>query len=152
MSNLKFEIKDENLMTVRVINTVDNTYITLPRARTVSFSALSHQWVILCDFTLESETEEENIVSFRYDTAVYKVECERVYGESPVMQKCMVQSSESFEECRIITKLEGYNDYLVVTENGVVCHAIFNPIVGAYYADDCYATEGKKKNTRKGVC
>ena len=64
MSTLKFEIKDENLMTVRVINTVDNTYITLPRARTVSFSALSHQWVILCDFTLESETEEDNIVSF----------------------------------------------------------------------------------------
>lgn len=150
MSILKFETKDENLMTVKVINTMDNTFITLPRAASVSFSALSHRWVILCDFTTKDDTEE-NIVSFKYDTAVYKVECERTYGDSPVLQMCMVQSSESFEECRIMTKL-GDNDYLAVTKNGVVCHAIFNPFVGTYYADDCYTTEGKKKNTRKGVC
>ena len=151
MSILKFETKDENLMTVKVINTMDNTTITLPRALTVSFSAVSHHWVILCDYTTADETEKENIISFKYDTAVHKVECERVYGDSPVLQMCMVQSSESFEECRIMTKI-GDNDYLAVTKNGVVCHAIYNPIVGAYYADDCYAVMGNKRNKRKGVC
>lgn len=33
----------------------------------------------------------------------------------------------------------GDNDYIVITEDGVKCHAIFNPFVGCYYADDKYA-------------
>jgi len=31
------------------------------------------------------------------------------------------------------------NDYIVITEGGVKCHAIFNPFSGLYYADDIYA-------------
>lgn len=34
----------------------------------------------------------------------------------------------------------GDNDYIVhVQYNGKKCHAIFNPFVGCYYADDVYA-------------
>lgn len=40
-------------------------------------------------------------------------------------------------EIEILQKV-GDNDYIVLA-NGIKCHAIFNPFVGAYYADDIYA-------------
>lgn len=43
-------------------------------------------------------------------------------------------------EMREITVLKkvGDNDY-IVEYNGIKCHAIFNPFVCEYYADDVYA-------------
>lgn len=50
----------------------------------------------------------------------------------------MIHSKEARGEMQILKKV-GDNDYLVVTEDGVKCHAIYNPFVGMYYADDLYA-------------
>ena len=49
----------------------------------------------------------------------------------------MVHSKEKREEVEMLEKV-GDNDYLVRTENGVKCHAIFNPFSWLYYADDIY--------------
>lgn len=37
----------------------------------------------------------------------------------------------------LLTKI-GDNDYLVKLPSGTVCHAIYNPFAGCYYADDVY--------------
>lgn len=49
----------------------------------------------------------------------------------------MVHSKEKREEVELIEKI-GDNNYLVKTNDGVECTAIFNPFVGIYYADDIY--------------
>lgn len=49
----------------------------------------------------------------------------------------MVHSKEKREEVEFIKKI-GNNNYLVETNDGVKCTAIFNPFVGIYYADDIY--------------
>ena len=41
------------------------------------------------------------------------------------------------EEVEILSKA-GDNDYIVRTQNGVLCHALFNPFTGYYFADDLY--------------
>lgn len=50
----------------------------------------------------------------------------------------MIHSKEAKGEIQLLRKV-GDNDYIVVTEDGVKCHAIYNPFVGMYYADDKYA-------------
>ena len=37
-----------------------------------------------------------------------------------------------------ILETVGNNDYIVLTPNGVKCHALFNPFTGYYFADDLY--------------
>ena len=32
----------------------------------------------------------------------------------------------------------GDNDYIVLTPDGIRCHALFNPFTGFYFADDVY--------------
>lgn len=49
----------------------------------------------------------------------------------------MVHSKEQREEVELIKKI-GDNNYLVETNDGVKCTAIYNPFVGIYYADDIY--------------
>lgn len=48
---------------------------------------------------------------------------------------------EDFVLCEMLRKV-GDNDYLVRTPAGITCHAIFNPFVCLYYADDVYRVEG----------
>lgn len=50
----------------------------------------------------------------------------------------MIHSKNKIETVELLRKI-GDNDYLVITKDGVKCHAIFNPFVGIYYADDKYA-------------
>ena len=54
------------------------------------------------------------------------------------MQEAMIHSKSARGMVEIIRKA-GDNDYIVKTEDGIVCHAIFNPFVGLFYADDKYA-------------
>ena len=35
-------------------------------------------------------------------------------------------------------KWSGDNDYIVLTPDGIRCHALFNPFTGFYFADDVY--------------
>ena len=43
----------------------------------------------------------------------------------------------------------GSNDYIVRTPNGILCHALFNPFTGYYFADDVYRiVPGKKEDTQ----
>ena len=51
----------------------------------------------------------------------------------------MVHSKEAKEEVKII-KYNGNTDWIVMTKDGVKCHAIYNAFAGCYYADDLYAT------------
>ena len=37
-----------------------------------------------------------------------------------------------------ILKMVGNNDYIVLTPDGIRCHALFNPFTGFYFADDVY--------------
>lgn len=52
----------------------------------------------------------------------------------------MVHSKEQREEVELLEKKDFPNggQYLVETNDGVKCTAIFNPFVGIYYADDLY--------------
>lgn len=50
----------------------------------------------------------------------------------------MVHSKDSVDTITLLEKV-GDNDYLVKTNEGIVCHAIFNIFTGLYYADDLYA-------------
>lgn len=52
--------------------------------------------------------------------------------------KAMIHSKDSVGTVTLLEKV-GDNDYLVKTEDGIVCHAIFNIFTGLYYADDLYA-------------
>lgn len=43
----------------------------------------------------------------------------------------------------------GSNDYIVRTPNGILCHALFNPFTGYYFADDVYRiVPGTKEDTQ----
>jgi len=57
----------------------------------------------------------------------------------------MVHSKEQREEVELLEKI-GDNNYLVKTNDGVKCTAIFNPFVGIYYADDIYGVIEKGEN------
>ena len=50
----------------------------------------------------------------------------------------MIHSRDAKGQIEVLRKV-GDNDYIVRTEDGVMCHAIFNFYVGLYYADDLYA-------------
>lgn len=52
----------------------------------------------------------------------------------------MVHSKEKREEVEILGVNYGEygKEYIVLTNDGVKCTAIFNPFVGIYYADDLY--------------
>lgn len=50
----------------------------------------------------------------------------------------MIHSKNAKGEIEVLRKV-GDNDYIVRTEDGVECHAIYNFFVGLYYADDLYA-------------
>ena len=52
--------------------------------------------------------------------------------------EAMIHSKKAIGQVDILEHV-GDNDYIVITEDGVKCHAIFNPFVGLYYADDKYA-------------
>lgn len=51
---------------------------------------------------------------------------------------------------RVVTLIEkvGDNKYIVITDSGVLCTAIFNPFTNFYYADDLY---GKLRRTKDYV-
>lgn len=51
---------------------------------------------------------------------------------------------------RVVTLIEkvGDNKYIVITDSGVLCTAIFNPFTNLYYADDLY---GKIEGTKDYV-
>lgn len=46
------------------------------------------------------------------------------------------ETGDNLREMEMLDRV-GDNDY-IVEYNGVKCHAIFNPFVGQYYADDIY--------------
>ena len=52
--------------------------------------------------------------------------------------RAMIHSKDAQGEIEVLRKV-GDNDYIVMTEDGVKCHAIYNYFVGLYYADDIYA-------------
>ena len=52
----------------------------------------------------------------------------------------MIHSKKALGEIEVLEHV-GNNDYLVKTEDGIKCHAIFNPFSGLWYADDLYAKE-----------
>ena len=54
------------------------------------------------------------------------------------MARAMIHSKHAMGSVEILEHV-GDNDYIVLTEDLVKCHAIFNPFVGCYYADDVYA-------------
>lgn len=58
------------------------------------------------------------------------------------MVTAMIHSKDAKGQIQILAKI-GDNDYIVRTEDNVLCHAIFNPFVGIYYADDLYAVVEK---------
>lgn len=49
----------------------------------------------------------------------------------------VIHSKNDLGEITVKDKV-GDNDYIVETEDGITCHAIFNFFVGRYYADDLY--------------
>ena len=50
----------------------------------------------------------------------------------------MIHSKEAKEEVTLM-KYCGNNDWIVITKDGIKCHAIYNIFAGCYYADDIYA-------------
>lgn len=58
--------------------------------------------------------------------------------KDPVVVKAMVHSKQAIESVTILDKKHGVNSYVVKTEEGIICSAIFNPFTGLYYADDLY--------------
>ena len=48
-----------------------------------------------------------------------------------------------------IVEEAGSNDYIVRTPDGILCHALFNPFTGYYFADDVYriVLSAKKEET-----
>ena len=58
------------------------------------------------------------------------------------MAKAMLHSRDrdgrhtaELEDVEIVEEA-GSNDYIVRTPDGVLCHALFNPFTGYYFADD----------------
>lgn len=56
--------------------------------------------------------------------------------------RALVHSTNTVKEVTLIEKTDD-NKYIVRTDSGVLCTAIFNPFTNLYYADDLYGkTEG----------
>lgn len=60
------------------------------------------------------------------------------------MAKAMLHSRDrdgrhtaELEDVEIVEEV-GSNDYIVRTPDGIICHALFNPFTGYYFADDVY--------------
>ena len=60
------------------------------------------------------------------------------------MAKAMLHSRDrdgrhtaELEDVEIVEEA-GSSDYIVRTPDGVLCHALFNPFTGYYFADDVY--------------
>ena len=51
--------------------------------------------------------------------------------------KALVHSTNTIREVTLIEKTDD-NKYIVITDSGVLCTAIFNPFASLYYADDLY--------------
>lgn len=51
--------------------------------------------------------------------------------------RALVHSTNTVKEVTLIEKT-GDNKYIVRTDSGVLCTAIFNPFTNLYYADDLY--------------
>jgi len=67
-----------------------------------------------------------------------------MFEQYPITTKMHIHSLNGEMRDATIHKKLGDNDYLVEYE-GVKCHAIFNPFVGQYYADDKYGIIQDKK-------
>ena len=52
--------------------------------------------------------------------------------------RAMIHSKNAEGQIEVLRQV-GDKDYIVKTEDGVTCHAIFNWFTGMYYADDKYA-------------
>ena len=52
------------------------------------------------------------------------------------------------QDVEILGKV-GDNDYLVRTEAGVTCHALYNVFTGYYFADDVYRIEPDGESARR---
>lgn len=59
----------------------------------------------------------------------------------------LVHSTNTVKEVTLIEKTDD-NKYIVRTDSGVLCTAIFNPFTNLYYADDLY---GKIEGTKDYV-
>lgn len=51
--------------------------------------------------------------------------------------RALVHSTNTVKEVTLIEKTDD-NKYIVRTDSGVLCTAIFNPFTNLYYADDLY--------------
>lgn len=51
--------------------------------------------------------------------------------------RALVHSTNTVKEVTLIEKTDD-NKYIVRTDSGVLCTAIFNPFASLYYADDLY--------------
>ena len=51
--------------------------------------------------------------------------------------RALVHSTNTVKEVTLIEKTDD-NKYIVITDRGVLCTAIFNPFTNFYYADDLY--------------
>lgn len=51
--------------------------------------------------------------------------------------RALVRSTNTVKEVTLIEKTDD-NRYIVITDSGVLCTAIFNPFASLYYADDLY--------------
>lgn len=51
--------------------------------------------------------------------------------------RALVRSTNTVKEVTLIEKTDD-NKYIVRTDSGVLCTAIFNPFASLYYADDLY--------------
>lgn len=56
--------------------------------------------------------------------------------------RALVHSINTVKEVTLIEKT-GDNKYIVRTDSGVLCTAIFNPFTNLYYADDLYGKIGE---------
>lgn len=61
--------------------------------------------------------------------------------------RALVHSTNTVKEVTLIEKTDD-NKYIVRTDSGVLCTAIFNPFTNLYYADDLY---GKLRRTKDYV-
>ena len=48
-----------------------------------------------------------------------------------------------------IVEEAGSNDYIVRTPDGILCHTLFNPFTGYYFADDVYRIVPDTKKEKK---
>ena len=61
----------------------------------------------------------------------------KVYYNYPVAAMVHSREKDGPEEVQLICQVDD-NDYIVETKDGTRCHAIFNPFVCLYYADDIF--------------